>query len=592
MRIYDLTQKQIEKLVKESKDIIKNEKIKNDKEEEKLNTRDKFIEYAKAHFNPSKNITIIGTNTQLNPIYLKQFNDINSKEKNILKEFLNEGITNYFIISEKNKDVSLLKNVLETAQIHLADHLKFFKNKELYEFYGVEKDTNFSINENKINSNIEFKNNKVKLSKLLEDIVNKNIEDSFYVLDEKEIKNNLLLKYMNLNKEVFGIIFLDKYNQVIKHKNISEGTIDYSFVYERELIKEALNTKNLKNIVIHHNHPSGSLTPSKQDIDLTRKLIKAFKMLDIGIVDHLIIGKHDILSLKNKMKNDIEFANFKEIKMSEKEKVFKKIEKELVIFPKSKLNNDLENSKELSSDNYYKECFEQRLPEYIDNHLDYIIENINDGNITETYEIVDYITKNDNINSIATMLNNKLNEYYEDADNQLKEKDALKYTLYEYLSDEGYELQEEYQKEFEKFDEIIVGNLTYDDFEDENKELKEQHKSEKQQKEQEDRAELLHHSLDVINDQGNVIANQFIVNVDNQNREFTVYSEKNPNNYKEFKLSFNYLNGLGKIDGDGNNLKLTKHQQKTIDKKLESYNNWRAYRGLKINKSYDDDFER
>lgn len=96
----------------------------------------------------------------------------------------------------------------------------------------------------------------------------------------------------------------------------------------------------------------------------------------------------------------------------------------------------------------------------------------------------------------------------------------------------------------------------------------------------------------MINDQGTVIANQFIVNVDNQNREFTVYSEKNPNNYKEFKLSFNYLNGLGKIDGDGNNLKLTKHQQKTIDKKLESYNNWRAYRGLKINKSYDDDFER
>ncbi|HEO3244242.1 TPA: DEAD/DEAH box helicase family protein [Streptococcus agalactiae] len=95
-----------------------------------------------------------------------------------------------------------------------------------------------------------------------------------------------------------------------------------------------------------------------------------------------------------------------------------------------------------------------------------------------------------------------------------------------------------------------------------------------------DRAELLHHSLDVVNDQGTVIANQFIVDVDNQNRELTVYSEKNPNNYREFKLSFDYLNGLGKIDGDGNNLKLTKHQKETIDKKLESYDNWRANRGL------------
>ena len=97
---------------------------------------------------------------------------------------------------------------------------------------------------------------------------------------------------------------------------------------------------------------------------------------------------------------------------------------------------------------------------------------------------------------------------------------------------------------------------------------------------EEDRAELLHHSLDVVNDQGTVIANQFIVDVDNQNRELTVYSEKNPNNYREFKLSFDYLNGLGKIDGDGNNLKLTKHQKETIDKKLESYDNWRANRGL------------
>ena len=94
----------------------------------------------------------------------------------------------------------------------------------------------------------------------------------------------------------------------------------------------------------------------------------------------------------------------------------------------------------------------------------------------------------------------------------------------------------------------------------------------------EDKSELLHHSLDVINDKGTVIANQFIVNVDNQNREFTVYSEQNPNNHREFKLSFDYLNGLGKIDGDGNNLKLTKHKQETIDKKLESYDNWKEDR--------------
>ena len=94
----------------------------------------------------------------------------------------------------------------------------------------------------------------------------------------------------------------------------------------------------------------------------------------------------------------------------------------------------------------------------------------------------------------------------------------------------------------------------------------------------EDKSELLHHSLDVINDKGSVIANQFIVKVDNQNRELTVYSEQNPNSHREFELSFDYLNGLGQIDGDGNNLKLTKHRQETIDKKLESYDNWKENR--------------
>lgn len=94
----------------------------------------------------------------------------------------------------------------------------------------------------------------------------------------------------------------------------------------------------------------------------------------------------------------------------------------------------------------------------------------------------------------------------------------------------------------------------------------------------EDKSELLHHSLDVINGKGYVIANQFIVNVDNQNREFTVYSEQNPNSHREFKLYFDYLNGLGEIDGDGNNLKLTKHKQETIDKKLESYVSWKENR--------------
>lgn len=94
----------------------------------------------------------------------------------------------------------------------------------------------------------------------------------------------------------------------------------------------------------------------------------------------------------------------------------------------------------------------------------------------------------------------------------------------------------------------------------------------------EDKSKLLHYSLDVIDDNARILANQFIVGVDNQNREFTVYSEQNPDNYREFQLSFDYLNGLGRIDDDGSNLKLTKHRQETIDKKLEEYKAWKENR--------------
>lgn len=176
-------------------------------------------------------------------------------------------------------------------------------------------------------------------------------------------------------------------------------------------------------------------------------------------------------------------------------------------------NEDVIRNIDSISDYYYKECFDKRLPEYIDNYLDYVIENINDGNITETYEIVDYAMEYDNTNGTATYstyqaqkelsakfynseineilndlgysynnnmteerihlimldneLNNKLNEHYENVDSRLKEEDALKYTLYDYLNDEGYTLKEEYQKEYELLDEIIVGNLTYDDLQKE-----------------------------------------------------------------------------------------------------------------------------
>jgi len=95
-----------------------------------------------------------------------------------------------------------------------------------------------------------------------------------------------------------------------------------------------------------------------------------------------------------------------------------------------------------------------------------------------------------------------------------------------------------------------------------------------------DNSGLLYKSLDVINNKSSLVADQFIVRVDNEKEEFLVYSSANPKNYREFTLPFSYLKGIDKIDGDGNALKLTTHRKETIDKKLEEYKEWKESNDL------------
>ncbi len=93
-----------------------------------------------------------------------------------------------------------------------------------------------------------------------------------------------------------------------------------------------------------------------------------------------------------------------------------------------------------------------------------------------------------------------------------------------------------------------------------------------------DNSRLLYKSLDVVNDKSTIIANQFIVRADNEKEEFTVYSHSNPRDYREFTLPFSYLKGVGTIDGDGNFLKITTHREKTVNRKLAEYADWKAWR--------------
>ena len=101
------------------------------------------------------------------------------------------------------------------------------------------------------------------------------------------------------NKENFLAVLLSTKNHVLKTPVISVGSLNASIVHPRELFREAINA-SAASVILAHNHPSGDPSPSKEDIELTRKLVEAGRLLDIPVLDHIVLGDGKYVSLKEK----------------------------------------------------------------------------------------------------------------------------------------------------------------------------------------------------------------------------------------------------------------------------------------------------
>lgn len=100
-------------------------------------------------------------------------------------------------------------------------------------------------------------------------------------------------------KEHFVVFFLDTRNQEIKRDIVSIGTLNYNLVHPREVFEPAV--KNLAaSVIVAHNHPSGCLEPSDEDLSLTKRLAQAGKLLGIELLDHVIVTKEGFMSFKQK----------------------------------------------------------------------------------------------------------------------------------------------------------------------------------------------------------------------------------------------------------------------------------------------------
>ncbi|MCX7941085.1 MAG: DNA repair protein RadC [Endomicrobia bacterium] len=119
---------------------------------------------------------------------------------------------------------------------------------------------------------------------------------TYLYLTPKDVYERLS-EYKTAKKEHFFVFFLDTKNQEIRCDLISVGILNASLVHPREVFEPAI--KHLAaQIIVAHNHPSGNLEPSQEDIELTKRLVKAGEILGIEVLDHVIISKDGYYSFK------------------------------------------------------------------------------------------------------------------------------------------------------------------------------------------------------------------------------------------------------------------------------------------------------
>ena len=99
------------------------------------------------------------------------------------------------------------------------------------------------------------------------------------------------------SQEVFGILILNAKNKIVAVHEVSRGILNRSLVHPREVFKPAV-LHNAAAIICFHNHPSGDPEPSRDDIEITKRLVEAGKIMAIGILDHIIVGDGRYVSLK------------------------------------------------------------------------------------------------------------------------------------------------------------------------------------------------------------------------------------------------------------------------------------------------------
>ena len=110
-----------------------------------------------------------------------------------------------------------------------------------------------------------------------------------------KVKEYLQLQLGGREHEVFAVLFLDAQNRLVRLEEMFRGTLTQTSVYPREVVKRALEL-GAAAVILAHNHPSGAAEPSRADEFLTQTLKSALALVDVRVLDHLVVGRGEVVS--------------------------------------------------------------------------------------------------------------------------------------------------------------------------------------------------------------------------------------------------------------------------------------------------------